>query len=156
MSNVPTPVTGSTVHARRFTSRQTWRGSDRWMDFVFIVALFGASALGNIAAYNGGFMATFNQSYDPRQWSIGLIPLLLGLGQQLLCQWRQYANSAPTLIGRLRNRHYVIALLISAAPSLWVFGPVLTATLGFPLGTLLAVFVVFGVDIIQEELLFRN
>lgn len=156
MSSSPTPVSHTTIRRRRnFADRQTWRGSDRWMDFVFIALLFGASALGNIAAYNGGFVATFHHSYDPRQWQIGLLPLLLGLAQQVLCQWRQYANSAPTLIERLQNRHYVIALLISAAPSLWVFGPVLTASLGFPLGTLLAVLVVFGVDVVQEELLFR-
>ncbi len=144
-------------------SRHKLRGTDRWMDYILAALLFVGSALGNVAAYNGGFDATFRASWEPWKWDIALLPLLLGVGQQFLLQWRQFANSQGTIVDRLTNGRYMSALLISAAPSLWVFLPVVSrwfvpsfGLVGYAAGAVLAVIAVFGVDVMQEELILAD
>jgi hypothetical protein len=141
-------------------SRAGLKNTDRWMDFLLAGLLFTGSALGNVAAYNGGFEATFRGAWEPWRWQIALLPLVLGVAQQFLLQWRQFANSQGTIADRLTNGRYMTALLVSAAPSLWVFLPVITSwfvylfgVLGYALGIVVAVVVVLGVDVLQEELL---
>ncbi len=153
MTATPTPT---------FT-RTGLKNTDRWMDYLLAALLFAGSALGNVAAYNGGFDATFRGTWEPWRWQIALLPLMLGVTQQFLLQWRQFANSQGTIADRLTNGRYITALLVSAAPSLWVFLPVIAAwcvslfgVLGYLVGIMVAAVVVLGVDVLQEELLLRD
>lgn len=155
MSNLPYPTT-TVKQPSRILTRSRLKNSDRWMDYVLAGLLFAASALGNVAAYNGGFEATFNGAWNPAAWTISGIPFLAGVSQQILLQWRQFANSHGQLGDRLRNGRYVTALLLSAGPSLWTFWPVLAATLGAALASIVAVVVVLAVDVLQEELLLQD
>jgi hypothetical protein len=157
-------MSASINQRRPILSRSRLKGTDRWMDYVIAGLLFAGSAFGNIAAYNGGFDATFQGSWEPWQWRIAFAPFVIGVIQQLFLQWKQFANSDGDFIARLRNPRYTAPLLISAAPGLWVFWPVIAdlvltqlhPILAYPITTIFAILVVFGVDILQEELILAD
>jgi len=150
---------------RSLTHRAAWTGTDRWMDFVLVFALWGVSAIGNIAGFNGGFQATFRGSWNPFQWRISAAAFVLGVLCQLFLQWRQFANCHAKQGWRYRS-----ALLLSVLFAVigfvdlvpWLADPVATALfaeswpLFYALAFVLLVLVFGAVDVLQEYLLFRE
>lgn len=135
------------------------KGTDRWIDYVVYGILLGSSVAGNVAAFNGGFYQTFT-SWNPLTWSATPLALWGGILYQTLLQWRQFANAHNRSGWRYRG-----ALLLSGGGTLIGFGPAvipyfatkLTAYLpvlvAYGIVSLVALILVFGIDLIQEELI---
>lgn len=165
------PVQERTLHPSPRTGmipQRRMRGSDRWMDWIGAILLWTGSAAGNVAAFNGGFAATFRSSPYPWQWRASLLALTAGVLMQLVLQWRQFANAHERSGWRYRS-----AVILSALPSLYTFGPVVTPAvaawvlwafgtsrlvvgIGYILGGLLSAILVFGIDILQEVLVVET
>lgn len=152
------------VKTSRVIKQSRIRGSDRILEWTAVFILWLGSTAGNVAAFNGGFDATFNQSWQPQTWTVGWHALIGGCVWQIVWQWVQFANCHNP-----RGWKYRLALVNTFVPNCYTFGIPLVIFFGRPLlatglpfwPTIVATgvasaMILLGVDILQEKMLIDN